>query len=280
MQQDFPDPVRVVLRLRAEDETTRRTQAFIHGISSSGAHRVERLTAEQFLWFPGWGTTTSERTYTQIEYIEIQGMDQDDLVTAHKAGYAILDITTLLPLWAKIPSAERARQLITKTIMAARKFWRPFGLPAWPTAKARLEIEAYHTVHLPWCQLIGSGLLNYGYRAEAAELVTRLMNAITQCLHRDSSFRQFYHAETGEGWGEPDALSGLAPLGLFLETLGVRLVSSRRVDLEGRNPFPWPVTVKCRGVTVLRQTEKTSVTFADGQSLTVTDTAPHIVTLE
>ncbi len=280
VHQDFPDPIRVVLRIRSQEETTRRTQAFVHGSSPTGAHRVERLTAEQFLWFPGWGTATSERTYTRIEYIEVQGMDQDDLITAHNAGYASLDITTLLPLWANIPSAERARQLVTKTIKAARKFWRPYGLPACPSTKTQPEVEAYHAVHLPWCQLIGSGLLNYGYRAEAAELVTRLMNAITQCLHRDSSFRQFYNAETGEGWGEPDALSGLAPLGLFLETLGVRLVSSRRVDLEGSNPFPWPVTVKFRGVTVLRQTEKTSVTFADGQSLTVTDTAPHIVTLE
>jgi hypothetical protein len=278
--QKFTEPVRLVLWIRSGDETTRRTQAFIHGSSPTGAHRVERLTGEQFLWFPGWGTATSERTYTQIEYIEIQGMAPDDLVTIHSAGYASLDISTLLPLWAKIPSVERARQLVTRTIKAARKFWRPYGLPACPSTRTRPDVEACHVVHLPWCHLIGEGLLKYGYRAEAAELVTRLMNAICQTLQKDSGFRQFYHAETGEGLGEPDALSGLAPLGLFLQTLGVRLVSSQRVDLEGHNPFPWPVTVKYRGVTVLRQSEKTIVTFPDGQSITVEDTAPQIVTQE
>lgn len=280
VHQKFPAPARVVLWIRSKDETTRRTQAFIHGSSSTGAHRVERLTAERFLWFPGWGTVTSDRTYTKIEYIEVQGMDQDDLVTAHSAGYASQDITTLLPLWANLPSTERARQLVSGTIIAPGKFWRAYGLPACPQGIAQSGGEICQTVHLPWCDLIGRGLLSYGYRAEAAELVTRLMNAITQTLSKGSIFRQFYHANTGEGLGEPDALSGLAPLGLFLDTLGIHLVSAQRVDLEGYNPFPWPVTVKYRGVTVLRQTEKTIVTFPDGQSLTIEDTAPYIVTLE
>jgi hypothetical protein len=131
-----------------------------------------------------------------------------------------------------------------------------------------------------WCHLIGQGLLEYGYQAEAAELVTRLMAAITQTLRKDGAFRQSYHADTGEGLGEPDILSGLAPLGLFLDTLGVRLVSAKRVELQGQNPFPWPVTVKYRGLTVLRQADKTIVTFPDGQSITVQDNAPTIVALE
>lgn len=280
VHQDFPNPTRLIIWARSNEETTRRSQAFIHGKSSSGAHRVERLTAERFLWFPGWGTATSERTYNRIEYIEIQGMDKDDLVTIQSAGFTSQDISTLLPLWAHIPSQERAQLLVSETISAPEKFWRSYGLAACPGAALQQGAEACHTVHLMWCHLIGQGLLEYGYQVEAAELVTRLMAAITQTLRKDGAFRQSYHADTGEGLGEPDILSGLAPLGLFLDTLGVRLVSAKRVELQGQNPFPWPVTVKYRGLTVLRQADKTIVTFPDGQSITVQDNAPTIVALE
>jgi hypothetical protein len=280
VHQDFQNPTRLIIWARSNEETTRRSQAFIHGKSSSGAHRVERLTAERFLWFPGWGTATSERTYNRIEYIEIQGMEKDDLVTAHSPGFTSQDISTLLPLWAHIPSQERAQQLVFKTITAPEKFWRSYGLAACPGAALQPGAEVCHAVHLMWCHLIGQGLLEYGYQAEAAELITRLMAAITQNLRKGGTFHQSYQADTGEGLGEPDVLSGLAPLGLFLDTLGVRLVSSKRVDLQGQNPFPWPVTVKYLGLTVLRQTDKTIVTFPDGQSITVQDNAPTIVALE
>ncbi|MCC7130869.1 MAG: hypothetical protein IT297_10780, partial [Anaerolineae bacterium] len=86
--------------------------------------------------------------------------------------------------------------------------------------------------------------------------------------------------ETGQPAGEFNSLSGLAPLGLFLETLGVRLISSKKVGLTGFNPFPWLVTVKYRGITILRQKDKTIVIFPDSQTVTVTDPEPRIVSLE
>jgi hypothetical protein len=79
--------------------------------------------------------------------------------------------------------------------------------------------------------------------------------------------------------GERNTLAGLAPLGLFLETLGVRLLSPCQVHLSGFNPFPWPVTVKYRGLTVLRRKDSTVVTFPDGQSHTVTDPTPQVISL-
>jgi hypothetical protein len=80
--------------------------------------------------------------------------------------------------------------------------------------------------------------------------------------------------------GEYSALSGIAPVGLFLETLGVRLISPQRVAIEGINPFPWPVTVKYRGLTILRQKDKTIVIFPDNQTVTVTDPEPQLVALQ
>jgi hypothetical protein len=99
-------------------------------------------------------------------------------------------------------------------------------------------------------------------------------------MKQERGFRRYYHAETGQGFGDRNALSGLAPLGLFMETLGVRLISPQKVVLQGFNPFPWPITVKYRGITILRQKESSTVIFPDGQTVEVEDPAPRVVSLE
>ena len=130
-----------------------------------------------------------------------------------------------------------------------------------------------------WNSLIGEGLLAYGYREQAADLVGRLMSGLILSLKNDAAFRRSYHAEQGSGSGEWNILSGLAPLGLFLETLGVQLFSPWKVLVQGNNPFPWPVTVKYRGITVVRQEKQTVVTFPDGQSALVAGPGPRLVSL-
>ena len=69
----------------------------------------------------------------------------------------------------------------------------------------------------------------------------------------------------------------MSPVALFMQALGVRIISPRKVYLEGRNPFPWPVTVRHKGLTVVRGTESTTVTFASGHGATVTGEAPRYV---
>jgi hypothetical protein len=110
------------------------------------------------------------------------------------------------------------------------------------------------------------------------------MAAVVQNLKSEVAFQRYYQADTGHGVGERNALTGLAPLGLFLDTLGVRLISPSRVALTGINPFPWPVTVKYRGMTILRQREKTVVIFPDGQTVDVgatdDESTPRYISLE
>jgi hypothetical protein len=106
------------------------------------------------------------------------------------------------------------------------------------------------------------------------------MEAITASLQRDGCFRQYYNAETGHGYGDSNGLWGLAPVGLFLEALGVQLLTPWKVKLAGENPFPWPVTVKYRGMTILRGLKKTQVVFPDGQTISVDGPEPRLVSLE
>ncbi|MGH2520905.1 MAG: hypothetical protein ACRDH2_00240, partial [Anaerolineales bacterium] len=77
--------------------------------------------------------------------------------------------------------------------------------------------------------------------------------------------------------GDRDYIWGVAPVHLFMLTLGVRILGPRRVYLEGRNPFPWPVTVRHKGVTVVKDLGSATVIFPSGQQITITDPGPQYV---
>ncbi len=280
ISQEFSPPCRLIFRIKSEQETTRKCQITIHGLSPSGKHRIESLPFDRILWFPGWGTATSDQTYSSLEFVNIQGLSDNDTVTISSAGLTNQDITTLLPIWAKIPSKERAKSLVENVITEETRYWHRFGLPVCPGKNINANAEICQYVHLPWCLFIGEGLISYGFREEAGKLVTHIMSAITALLEKERCFRQYFHADTGQGHGEPNSLWGLAPLGLFLDTLGIQLISPWKIHLTGKNPFPWPVTVKYRGTTVLRGHNKTQVIFPDGQTITIDSPEPRLVTLE
>jgi hypothetical protein len=132
---------------------------------------------------------------------------------------------------------------------------------------------------MPLNSMVGEGLVAYGYRSIAAELVSHLMNGVVDGLKRNGVMRRLIDAWIGSTSGEANTLSGLAPLGLFLDVLGVHFLSPDRIELAGFNPYPYPVTVKYRGTTVLRQSEKTVVIFPGGQTIEVTDPNPQTITL-
>lgn len=280
VQKTYHQPVRLVLRIESSGESTRRPNIFLHGISSSGKHRVERITQDRIKWYFGIGTATSELVYSALEHVEIQGLDNTDLITIKSAHLTSQDLSLLLPLWASIPSEERAKSMVRDTITNQDLYWRPFGIPACTLSSSNPEAQICNNVYIPWNTMIGEGLVIYGYRSEAAELVSRLMLAIINSLKTEGAFYRNFHAETGHGSGEKNSLGGLAPIGLFLETLGVRLISPHRVAVEGYNPYPWPVTVKYCGLTVIRQKEKTLVIFPDGQSVNIDSQQPRIISLE
>jgi hypothetical protein len=96
IDREFDLPLRLVLRLRSSGDTTRRAQAFVHGSELGGQHRVERIPATRFVWFPSLGSVTSERTYSAVEYVQLEGLEAGDQVTV-PAGLDCQDHTNLLP---------------------------------------------------------------------------------------------------------------------------------------------------------------------------------------
>jgi hypothetical protein len=215
-----------------------------------------------------------------VESVEIKGLGKKDHVKVLNSGLYFEDITTLLPIWSGIQSPTDAQTLVKRNLLNPEKYDGTYGLTACPGYSLESDEGVCQRVYLPWCLLVAEGMLSYGYFQETAELVTKIMNGITKSMNAQGCFRQYLNASTGEGFGDIDALWGLAPLGLFLETLGLQILSSRKIQITGKNPFPWPVTVKFRGMTILRGLENTQIIFPDGQTIMVDKPEPCLVSLE
>jgi hypothetical protein len=284
LHQPFPQPVRLLVRITFKGETTRHPGIVLHG-QEGEAPRTEHLERTDFRWGTHLAVATTRQLYTRLDEIEISGLEKHDRISVEVMDFSHEDISLFLPLWARIPDLQRALKLTSQALLAGNRFGRPFGFPACLSATRQnrpgMAIDpACQVVHLPWNALIGEGLLAYGLREEAAQVTTRLMAAVIQNLKKQQAFFHAYNCETGAGLGERNSLQGLAPVGLFLETLGVEIQSPRRLTLAGKNPFPWPVTVKYRGLTVTRQAEQSVIVFPDGQTVSLNDPTEAVVSTD
>jgi hypothetical protein len=130
---------------------------------------------------------------------------------------------------------------------------------------------------MPWNLMLGEGLLDYGYLAEAAELVTRLMNTCVASLRRDQAFRESYHPDREQGAGSRHHLAGVAPFSLFLQVLGVRLISPSKITLRGSSPFPEAIRLRWRGLEIRWDHRGAVVEFPDGEQVSVQGEAVQVV---
>ena len=312
LNQSFRHPIRLLVRLELKGETTRHPEVTLHG-KNSETPQTECLERMDFQWGAGLAVATTRMVYTSVVGIEVAGLEKRDRVSVSVMNFSAEDVTLFLPLAAGIPNSRRALNIVNRTLLEADRFGGPFGVPVCEIVPVLAQGSGSlhpgadpvcQAVHLPWNALIAEGLLDYGLRAEAAELTAKLMSAVIQNLKQQHAFARAYHAKSGAGIGERNSVQGLAPLGLFLDTLGVRIesphggspgssISSRisygmgrdgpgscmglRVILSGKNPFPWPVTVKYRGLTITRTADQTVIVFPDEQTVTLDDPTDAVV---
>ena len=281
IHRQFHPPVRPIIQLITQSEGTRPVQIFIHGTSVTGSHRVDHIYSTQIRWHGNRGFITSETIFESLEHIEITGFPPGDEILVDTLGLEKIDQTLLLPLWAGIPSDARAKILINLTIMNKKRFLCTYGLRSYIEGLDQDDkTGGNELVHLPWISLILEGLIRYNERRKAAEVFSRVVKAVIQSQKNDLTFHQNYHPETGKPSGAANTLTSLLPIGLFLNILGVKIVNSARVEITGGNPFPWPVTIKYHGMTVVQQEKKALVIFSDGQNVTVDNSQPQIISFE
>ncbi|MCX7608357.1 MAG: alpha,alpha-trehalase [Anaerolineales bacterium] len=274
LRQSFTSPQRLVVDLRFRSEKPRDPIIHLHGRRGrTVVHEV--FQRADFHWTAGRAVATSQNLFTSLQTVQIENLNKSDRIILQTADYSREDISLFLPIWAEVPSRQRLQVLMSRSLFNQERFGRPYGIACADTSE-----EIFNVIHLPWNVWIGEGLLAYGFRQEAALLVGKLMSAVIQNLKTQHAFYHAYHAESGTGQGTRNSLRGLAPLGLFLKTLGVEIHSPKEIKIEGQNPYPWPVTVKYKGLTIQRQYTQTTITFPDGRSVTLEDPTHALVTIE
>jgi hypothetical protein len=274
----FEGPIRLLIEVQSRDPLVKRPEIRIHQYSTKPADEI--VTNSGYQRRTNGLIYTTQKVYPRLAKVSIKGLSEEDTVVISTLDFTSEDHTLFMPLWAGIPDEQHAQMMIGRALLDAHRFHRPYGVPACPLLMQPEAESVAQAVHLPWNLFVCEGLLKYGFRTDAARVVAHLMNAIVQNLKSSQAFYERYHAENGNGIGERNALTGLAPVGLFLQVLGVQIDSSRRVRLEGENPFPWEVTICYKGLKILRGHAKTLVTFSNGTSVTVTDTTPCVVEME
>jgi len=260
-------PGRISIRVEAPEGRARRLRLVLDGKGPHGRTRRELITVRRFRWLWDCGIATSETVFSRVESVQLEGLAPDVRVSVRVAGLDRQDLNLLLPLATGAPDSQILEAAIRKTLMNPERYGRPFG---WPSVPADDPAYAPGTPGGPWIvslplqAVIGEALASFGHREEAYTLLERTMSYLVEVLRSDGAFREAYHPEKAEGIGKRDHVLGVAPLSFFLAVAGVTLLSPNRVELRGGHLFPWPVTIRWRGLSVTRSEEGTRIVFPDG----------------
>lgn len=268
----FSSSQRLLIQVVSVDQISRAVNIRIKGMD--GKTEVEEIfNPQRFNWAGGLGRATSLKVFTEIELIEVRGAKAEDRILVKTPDYSLEDISLFLPLWAGIPTQDQAREMVQKNILTG--WMKKFGLPTCAQIHPDEDETSQFGVSIPWNLLVGEGLLLYGFRKEAAELVRRLMEGVVYNLRNYHDFHSKVDANSGRAMGETGHLHGMAPVGLLLRTAGIHQISPKRLIIETGSPFSHAITVKYKGTEVKLGVKETQVSFPSGQNVHLTESGLH-----
>ncbi len=280
IKQPLKPRARLVISISNDGSHISRPKIKIFGKDKNRKTVILDLQSKDFRWYMSRGIHTTEQVFTFINKIIIDGLDPSDLVNIHTPDFGFTDITQYLPLWAGILDQATADQIINTCLRTPEGILAEHGLKTYKEDNAGSVVNDGATIHPIWTIFFLEGLVNYGYRIEAAELMRRYIQLIIKQVRSEKAFRHSYHSVTGNGIGEKNHVLGIVPIDCFLRILGVKFISGFQVQIEGHNPYPWPVKVNYQGITVVRQSQLTTIVFPDGQTTQIADPTPRIVSWE
>jgi len=263
INQSVSKPQRLHCQIFASDEYTRACTVRIEGKTSEGKPIQEIFKTGEILWANGCAHLTTEHLFGEVDSISFEGLAPEDKFTLGTADYSQIDITCLLPLWANAGN-ESHLQETTEALIELQKNEFKFGIPeTWENQNPLPEALPVR-VNLLWNILILEGILSRDHSSQAVDLFTNLMSAIIRGLKDYDGFFPLYEEKTGQPVGQYNAISGLLPVRLFLKLAGIKILSPSKVALWGMNPFPWPIEIHWKGLSLWKEKEETKIIFPNG----------------
>ena len=271
IDQTLPTPARLMIRVVGGVSQRPRITMTLEGKDAAGEEILIEASMNDFLWQNRQGVFTSVGPLSYVRSVAISGLSRVYKVYVETVDSSRLDINALLPLWTGRLNAEQAASL-ARLALDEEHFLRPNGLTMVSAADRNFDASNARGgggIWMYWLSLVGEGLFRSGFQAEAAALVTRVLNGLARVLAREGKLSQFYHADETQGFGEDHHIGGIAPLKLLNDVIGIRIVAPDKVWVGGDFVWGEPISVEQHGVIVRRDTDNIYVEFPSGQRETL-----------
>jgi hypothetical protein len=276
IQKRFNQPQRLQVHLTTADERTRACVVHIKGRDQEGGQINERFRAPELRWVSGQAHLTTHHLFSALESLSFEGFVDEDRFLIETADYSQPNITCLLPLWSGGVSTEQRTSIIETHIDWQNPAYA-YGIPETWHNHHPLPEGLRAQVSVLWNTLIIEGLAREGLQQEAVGGFNNLMNAILHALRDFNGFFSAHDLTGGFPQGQANAITGLAPLRLFLKIAGIKLIRPDQVAIWGSNPFPWPVEVRWQGLWVRKEDVHTQIIFPDGTQYQGQGTKPLVI---
>jgi len=122
--------------------------------------------------------------------------------------------TAVMPLWAQLLPTANAVRFIGEHLLNPAEFWAPHGIYSLARNEAHFNVAASENpsnwqgpVWIIANYLSFRALLNYGFRAEAAELARKTVSLLAEDIRRTGTLHECYEPETGAPIMKPDFIN-------------------------------------------------------------------------
>lgn len=263
IDQSLVAPNRIVIRVVGGVSHRPKITLHLNGTDHSGNPITLDATADDFLWLNRQGMYTTTQAFSHVESIKIDGLSRVYKIYAETIDSSRLDVNHILPLWTGRLLKTHAKSLV-KLATDESHFMRPNGLTMVSAQDADFSpsnASGGGGIWMYWLSLIGEGMVKSGYQKEATQLIHTVLDSLVKFLENDGYLSQFYHSDDLKAYGEDGHVGGVVPLNLLMETIGVRIVSYRKVWVGGSFTWDHPITVRQYGVEVTRTKDGITIRF-------------------
>jgi hypothetical protein len=262
---------RVIVRIIGGISHRPQIKLSLTGQNADGQPVTITAETDDFLWLNRQGVYISPQALSHIDTIQVDGLSRVYKIHAQTIDTTRLDINHLMPLWTgRLPEAH-AKSLV-ELAMDNQHFLRPNGITMVSAQDADFSASNASGgggIWMYWLSLIAEGMVNCGYRKEATHIIKTVLDMLTQALHRDGHLSQFYNADQAEAYGENHHIGGHVPLHLLNDVLGIRILSSDKVQVGGEFTWDEQVIVEQHGVVVTRSTDEIYIRFPSKHEVTL-----------
>lgn len=253
----FKVPRRLLLICNAEKTIPRHLEVTLSGTCQSRPVQ-EKISLNFPFYQHGLSRATSKELFETLETVQVSGLESGSVLTLRLAGTDQEDISLFLPLWAGIPSAETAREIIEQNLIP--RYLNELGLSTYPN----LTDPRQNVISPFWNTFLLESLLQYGYRKEAATVLNRLYASIFAQWSQSGHANSELNAADGSGRGEQNTLLGLPPLSDLLPLLSIESLEKDQLILQGFNDLFAPFTVQYERVLLILSQHSTVIQTVNG----------------